>query len=97
MAQIIQQGQHWCLGGEVIFANVSELLKTSVNFDNTKPVLIDFAQVTDVDTSAISLMLEWKRRAISVKSEVKFINLSENLMSLAHLYGVSEVVAPAPT
>ena len=93
MAQIIQQGQYWHIGGEVVFSNASALLETTTTFDNTQPVIIDFAQVTNVDTSAISLMLEWQRRASAVQSSVSFVNLSPNFMSLANLYGVEEILA----
>ena len=92
MAQIIQQGQHWRVGGEVVFNNASSLLETSLTFNNTRPTVIDFAQVTNVDTSAISLMLEWQRRAFAVRSTVNFVNLTPNLISLASLYGVTDFI-----
>lgn len=92
MAQIIQQGQLWKVGGEVVFSNASALLEATAAFDNTQPTVIDFAQVTNVDTSAISLMLEWQRRATAVQSSVSFVNLSPNLLSLANLYGVEEII-----
>ena len=92
MAQIIQQGQHWRVGGEVVFNNASSLLETSLTFDNTRPTVVDFAQVTNVDTSAISLMLEWQRRAVAAQSTVSFINLTPNLISLANLYGVTDFI-----
>lgn len=92
MAQIIQQGQHWRIGGEVVFSTASALLETTVSFDNTQPTIIDFAQVTNADTSAISLMLEWQRRATAAQSSISFVNLSPNLLSLANLYGVEEMI-----
>ena len=92
MAQIIQQGHRWKIGGEVVFSNASALLKTTTAFDNSQPIIIDFAQVTNVDTSAISLMLEWQRRAAAVQSSASFVNLSPNLLSLANLYGVEEII-----
>lgn len=92
MAKIIQQGQYWRISGEVVFNNVSRLLETSLTFNNTRPTVIDFAQVTNVDTSAISLMLEWQRRAFAVRSTVNFVNLTPNLISLASLYGVADFI-----
>ena len=60
----------------------------SIKVDTT----IDFAQVTDIDTSAISLILEWKRRAQKENKPLKFVNLPANLVSLTQLYGVSELI-----
>jgi phospholipid transport system transporter-binding protein len=55
--------------------------------------VIDFSQVTDIDTSAISLMMEWKRRAEKEKQSIKFVNLPANLNSLTQLYGVDELIS----
>ncbi len=93
MAQIIQQGQRWFISGDVVFNNASHLLETSIGFDLAGPIVIDLEQVTDVDTSAVSLMLEWTRRAIAANTHVTFVNLSPNLISLANLYGVTEFIA----
>ncbi len=92
LAQITQQGQNWLIGGEVSFSNASELLEATNGFDNTQPTIIDFGQVTNADTSAISLILEWQRRATAAQSSVSYINLSLNLMSLASLYGVEDII-----
>ena len=92
MAQIIQQGQRWLISGEVIFNNASHLLETSLSFDHTGPIVIDLKQVTNVDTSAVSLMLEWTRRAIAANTHVSFVGLSPNLVSLANLYGVTDFI-----
>lgn len=93
MAQILQQGPHWHIDGEVVFNNVSSLLETATNFNSAQPTVIDFVKVTNVDTSAISLMLEWQRRAMLAHSSVSFVNLSPNLLSLANLYGVEDIIS----
>ena len=53
---------------------------------------IDLAQVTDVDTATISLLFEWLRTAHAHKSKLTFSNFPENLVSLATLYGVLELL-----
>lgn len=92
MAQIIQKNEQWQLSGDVVFANASALLSESMALSFTNHTVVDFAQVTDVDTSAISLMLEWDRRAKAEKAIVKFINFPHNLISLAELYDVKEII-----
>ncbi len=55
-------------------------------------VVIDLAGVTEVDSSAVSLLLEWRRAALRDKRKVEFVNLPDNLKSLAQLYGVTELL-----
>jgi phospholipid transport system transporter-binding protein len=56
-------------------------------------VVIDLAAVTEVDSSALSLIFEWQRAARQNNSRVSFRNLPESLKSLATLYGVADLVA----
>lgn len=93
MIQINQNNEQWLISGDVVFANASKLLSESLGLNFMQLTVIDFAQVTDVDTSAISLMLEWERRANAQKAIIKYINLSPNLLSLTTLYGVDEIIA----
>jgi phospholipid transport system transporter-binding protein len=56
-------------------------------------LLVDFANVKEVDSSAVSLMLAWLRAAQSKKVKLSFINVPDNLRSLANLYGVGEALS----
>lgn len=53
-------------------------------------LVVDFAKVEAVDSSAVSLMLSWLRTAKSKNVKLSFINVPDNLLSLASLYGVAE-------
>jgi phospholipid transport system transporter-binding protein len=82
----------WNVRGDVLISNVSTLLETSKSLVLSAGTTIDFAQVTDIDTSTISLILEWKRRAQREKQSIKLANLPANLKSLTQLYGVAELI-----
>ena len=56
---------------------------------------VDFSAVTDLDTSMLSLMMEWQRRAAGAGSSLHFRHLPDNLNSLAGLYGVSDFISVA--
>lgn len=53
----------------------------------------DLTGVTEVDSSALSLLLEWRRAARERNATLAFSNLPANLDSLAALYGVGELIA----
>jgi phospholipid transport system transporter-binding protein len=90
-AQIIEIDNRWNISGDVVIGTISPLLATSKNL-LLKDTIIDFAQVTDIDTSTISLILEWKRRAQKENQTIKLVNMSDNLKSLTDLYGVAEFI-----
>jgi phospholipid transport system transporter-binding protein len=92
MAQITQAGNGWSLTGEVVIDTVSALLETSKALPITANTKIDFSGVTNIDTSTISLILEWKRRAQKENQSIQFVSLPANLNSLTQLYGVAEII-----
>ena len=51
---------------------------------------VDLSGVTEADSSAVSLLLEWRRQAQS--DVLRFTNLPPALKSLAALYGVAELI-----
>jgi phospholipid transport system transporter-binding protein len=92
MNTITQQGNHWLIAGDLWVDNVSELLAKSAALSMPSQLEIDFSAVTDSDTAALSLIMEWQRRALAIGSTVTFKNLPANLSSLATLYGVTEFI-----
>lgn len=97
-ATIIQLSNKWYLSGSVLIDNANQILLESKKFlIDEDDIEIDFSEVTDIDTSALSLMMEWQRRAIASHSKVTFVNLPVNLNSLATLYGVADFIQSSAT
>jgi phospholipid transport system transporter-binding protein len=92
MAQITQVGNSWTLTGEVLIDTASALLEASKALPIVANTEIDFSGVTNIDTSTISLILEWKRRAQIENQSIQFVNLPANLNSLTQLYGVADII-----
>ena len=92
MSQITQIENRWQLTGDVVVGSAKAILTVSQGFAISNDTIVDFAQVADIDTSALSLILEWKRRAQIEKKTLRFINLPANLSSLADLYGVEKMI-----
>jgi len=57
--------------------------------------VVDFREVTEVDSAAVALALEWLRRAEESKTALRLANLPEAMQNLAKLYGVSELLQSA--
>jgi phospholipid transport system transporter-binding protein len=92
LSQVSQVDNRWNVSGDVVIGTVSSVLAESKNLVFKADTVIDFAQVTDIDTSTISLILEWKRRAKKENQTIKLVNMSDNLKSLTDLYGVAELI-----
>jgi phospholipid transport system transporter-binding protein len=80
------------LQGPVTAKNVVSLLAQGAERFTGPRVMVDLSGVTDVDSSALSLLLEWRREAIRNGREILYRNLPASLKSLADLYGVTELL-----
>ncbi|MBL8377171.1 MAG: STAS domain-containing protein [Burkholderiales bacterium] len=49
---------------------------------------IDLARAVDFDSSLIACLIDWKRQALSRRSDLALINVPPGLRSIASLYGV---------
>lgn len=92
MVGIAQAANRWQLSGDLIVENINRVLDASKALSLVDATQLDFANVTDVDTSAISLILEFKRRAAAENVKLSLVNVPANLVSLMQLYGVDGFV-----
>ncbi len=79
--------------GPVTANNVVSLLGQGAEQFTGPSVTVDLAGVTEVDSSALSLLLEWRREAVRNGREIRYRNLPASLKSLAELYGVTELLS----
>ena len=90
--QIAQLENRWTITGDISMDNANAILEASNSLAISSNTVVDFAHVHELDTAAISLMLEWRRRAISNNQNLRFINFPASLNSLAQLYGVADLI-----
>jgi phospholipid transport system transporter-binding protein len=79
--------------GPINMDNVVALLGEGNERFTAAQVTVDLAAVTEVDSSALSLLLEWRREAGRNGRAIRFLNLPANLKSLAELYGVTKLIS----
>lgn len=87
--------------GALSFETIPEVLAETSEFaarpDLPQTITIDFAGITGVDSSAVALLLEWRRMALKRGKTLLFSNLPANLLALAELYGVADLIQPMRT
>ena len=89
---IARTGDRLQVSGNVTMTTVSALFNEGLKPEASSNMVIDLAQLEKVDSSAVSMMLVWLREAQRNKVTLHFSNVPGNLMSLAKLYGVAELL-----
>ena len=80
---------------ETLPAVIAEAEKYVARAELPPRLTIDLSGVTGVDSSAVALLLDWRRRAIERRVALEFAHLPENLLALARLYGVADLIGSA--
>ncbi|MDQ3195708.1 MAG: STAS domain-containing protein [Burkholderiales bacterium] len=92
-AEIVRNGV--CIGitGAITIDNVARLIEIGRAQLGPEVREVDLSGLSEVDSSAIGLLLEWQRVAQAQhRVHLRFKNLPENLRSLASLYDVLELI-----
>lgn len=79
---------------------------TTLNFTSAKQALAegltaiangehecDLSRLEQVDSASVAVLLAWQRAALQNNQHLRFKNTPESLISLASLYGVTELLA----
>lgn len=80
--------------GDVTMATASALFREGLKSPSPENsnMVVDFSQLEKMDSSAVSLMLVWMREAERSKVNLRFEKVPDNLISLARLYGVADLL-----
>ncbi|BCB25526.1 hypothetical protein SKTS_04120 [Sulfurimicrobium lacus] len=82
--------------GPLTMVTVNEALRESTAlFAEEGPWVLDFSGVGEVDSAAVSLLLEWARQSARSGRKLRISHLPENLQSLVKVYGVEDLLPAA--
>ncbi|MFZ2974437.1 MAG: STAS domain-containing protein [Ferribacterium limneticum] len=76
----------------LVMANARGLLEAGRSALQPGEQVFDFSEVTEADSSALAVMLGWLRAAAPSRSTVKFAQIPNGVVSLAELYGVTDLL-----
>ncbi len=85
-------GDRCTVDGPITMRNVTAVLAESAPVFSARHIVVDLGGVTDVDSAAVSLLLEWRRAAAKAGRRIDYTNIPANLKTLAELYGVLELL-----
>jgi len=78
------------LEGKLTLENAAGLLDVGTKLMGEGVAVFDLSGLQQVDSSALSLLLGWRRAAAG--QAVSFVGLPDSLLGLAKLYGVSDLI-----
>lgn len=78
--------------GSLTIATVPALFEEGLQHLNNEDLLVDFSQTEAVDSAAVSMLLGWARAAQRGQRNLRVIGLPDDLLSLARLYGVADML-----
>lgn len=94
-----QRGDCVSIGGGMTFAEASALVDGGLPLLTATETVFDLAAVEEVDSASLAVIFAWLRAARARQGSIRVVNPPANLVSLAELYGVAELMplaAPGP-
>lgn len=89
---IVREDGRLVVSGRLTIATVPAIFETGLQHLTSEDLLVDFSQVETVDSAAVSMLLGWSRAAQRNKRTLRVSGLPVDLLSLARLYGVEELL-----
>ena len=83
---------HIAVQGRLTIETVPALFEAGLQHLSKGDLRVDFSQVEAVDSAAISMLLGWERAAQRSQRDLRVVGWPDDLLSLARLYGVDELL-----
>ena len=89
---IRREGPRLVLSGAVTLGNAAALLEEGRRHIAEGVQTVDLAEVNEMDSALLAVLLAWLRDAHSREKKLAFVNLPESLRTIAQLYGVDRLI-----
>lgn len=74
------------------FVESKSVLQTGLDAIKKGQYIFDLKNIITADSSCIAVMLAWQRAAAATSKRIQFINPPLNILTLADLYGVADLL-----
>ncbi len=89
---IRREGARLVVSGAVTLGNAAALLEEGRRHIAEGVQTVDLAEVNEMDSALLAVLLAWLRDARSHEKKLSFVNLPESLRTIAQLYGVDRLL-----
>lgn len=81
------------VSGELSMATVPALLLQNGLRDMRGDIVVDLQNVERADSAGVALLIEWQRTARQQQQTIRFQNIPSQMLAIARLSGVDELLA----
>lgn len=92
MSQVELHDGQLIIRGPLGFETVMQIYKASKPYWQREITAVDLSEVGQADSAALALFCEWVSLAKKQQTTLKFVNPPEQLLRLAQVSGVSELL-----
>ena len=89
---IAREGGWLVVEGQLTMETVPALFESGLQRLAGEDLMVDFSKVESVDSAAVSMLLGWTRAAQRSQRVLRVMSLPDDLLSLARLYGVDDLL-----
>ncbi len=80
------------VSGAMTLVGAAELLAAGSDALAAEETIFDLAAVTEVDSSSLAVIFGWLRAAQRQEKRLRIVNPPQDMLSLAEVYGVKELL-----
>jgi phospholipid transport system transporter-binding protein len=84
----------WSVGGPLTVDTAGDVLMASQDVALPRTGVVSLADVRAADSASVAVLLSWRRRAAAEGTALSFVDVPPNLVALAELYGVEDLLKP---
>jgi phospholipid transport system transporter-binding protein len=86
-----QSPGYFTVEGNLTFANIDkQALQSFYSLKGVETIYIDLAKVGTADSAGLALMIEWIKQSRSIRAQLRFKNIPDQLMALVKLSGFDQ-------
>jgi len=94
-AEIKREDGRQAVIGDMTIDSATHLVSEGIAALSKGEALFDLADVTEVDSSGLAVIFGWQRAADAAGKTLRIANPPQSLISLAAVYGVSDMLPSA--
>ena len=88
------EGDSYRVSGELSFKTVPKFAASNKDlFINGNNLDVDLSGVARADSAGVALLIEWQRNAQKQNKSICFINIPSQMLAIAHLSGVDDLLS----
>lgn len=85
---------NWLLSGELVFSSVPALLEQAgEEISGQSSIEVDLKGIIRSDSAGLALLVEWLRESERKGNSIRFVNVPEQMMLIARVSGLDEILS----